>query len=38
MQIIANKFLKYELDVLNSHDLASNLGMHSLGTSGVPKQ
>jgi hypothetical protein len=32
MQIIANKFFMYELDVLNSHDLTSNRGLHYLGT------
>ena len=32
MQILANKFFKSELDVLNSHDLTSNRGMHYLGT------
>jgi hypothetical protein len=38
MQIIANKFFKYELDMLRSHDLTSDPGMHCLGTSGLPKQ
>jgi hypothetical protein len=32
MQIIANKFFMYELDVLNSHHLTSNRGLHYLGT------